>query len=281
MRSSSWRQDHTMHFIIISCSVAGLTLAHALSKRRIEYITLKAHDHLPPPFTGNAFTLLPNGSRILTQLGVHPTFLGNGKLLDRIDVGRLLSMRHGCTLAVIPRWKNLRILYNDLKDKHRVLFGKCVMTLDQKSSQAELECADGSIFTGDLVVGADGIHSVSHGEILSRNGTLQVPQDPRKVPLNDKVSALTSEYSGIYGISHPIPGLFPGHAHRTYGNGFIFIINIGKENIFWLLSSHSGKAYRYPDMPRHSQDRASIDQQLRASLGTWRHTRYDTVSLRN
>ncbi|RAQ47104.1 hypothetical protein AFGD_010252 [Aspergillus flavus] len=38
-----------------------------------------------------------------------------------------------------------------------------------------------------------------------------------------------------------------------------FIINIGKENIFWLLSFHAGKVHRYPDVPRHSQDRASID----------------------
>ncbi|KAB8210377.1 hypothetical protein BDV34DRAFT_220516 [Aspergillus parasiticus] len=254
MRQSSCRQNHTVHVIIIGCSVAGLTLAHALSKRRIDYTILEAHDRLPLPFTGNAFTLLPNGSRILAQLGVweeiaaasdtihsHSTFLGNGRLLERIDVGRLLSMRHGYQLAVIPRWRFLQILNNNLEDKHRVRFGKRSMTVDQSSSETRVECADGSIFTGDLVVGADGIHSVSRGEILR---------------------SVTSEYSGIYGISHPIPGLSPGHAHRTYGDGFSFIINIGKENIFWLLSFHAGKMHRYPDVPRYSQDRASIDQQV-------------------
>ncbi|KAE8317828.1 hypothetical protein BDV41DRAFT_561329 [Aspergillus transmontanensis] len=274
MRQSSCRQNHTVHVIIIGCSVAGLTLAHDLSKRRIDYTILEAHDRLPLPFTGNAFTLLPNGSRILAQLGVweeiaaasdtihsHSTFLGNGRLLERINVGRLLSMRYSFLirfpigyLAVIPRWRFLQILYNNLEDKHRVRFGKRVMTVDQSSSEAKVECADGSIFTGDLVVGADGIHSVSRGEILRCNGSLQAPQD--------LVSAVTSEYSGIYGISHPIPGLSPGHAHRTYGDGFSFIINIGKENIFWLLSFHAGKVHRYPDVPRYSQDRASIDQQV-------------------
>ncbi|GAB1197893.1 hypothetical protein APSETT444_007198 [Aspergillus pseudonomiae] len=239
MRSSSCRQDHALRVIIIGCSVAGLTLAHALAKRRIDYTILEAHGRLPQPFTGNAFTLLPNGSRILAQLGVweeivaasdtihsHSTFLEDGRLLERIDVERLLSM--------------------SLEDKHRVFFGKCIMALNQSSSQAKVECADGSIFTGDLVVGADGIHSVSRGEILR---------------------CLTSEYSGIYGISRPVPGLSPGHAHRTYGNGFSFIVNIGKENIFWLLSFHAGKVYCYPDIPRHSQDRASIDQQVSPFLG--------------
>ncbi|GAB1208064.1 hypothetical protein APSETT445_006803 [Aspergillus pseudonomiae] len=159
MRSSSCRQDHALRVIIIGCSVAGLTLAHALAKRRIDYTILEAHGRLPQPFTGNAFTLLPNGSRILAQLGVweeivaasdtihsHSTFLEDGRLLERIDVERLLSM--------------------SLEDKHRVFFGKCIMALNQSSSQAKVECADGSIFTGDLVVGADGIHSVSRGEIL-------------------------------------------------------------------------------------------------------------------
>ncbi|KAE8336335.1 hypothetical protein BDV24DRAFT_178597 [Aspergillus arachidicola] len=248
MRQSSCRQNHTVHVIIIGCSVAGLTLAHALSKRRIDYTILEAHDRLPLPFTGNAFTLLPNGSRILAQLK------------GRIDVGRLLSMsptRHGYKLAVIPRWRFLQNLYNNLEDKHRVCFGKRVMTVDQSSSEAKVECADDSIFTGDLVVGADRIHSVSRGEILRWNGSLQAPQDLRKVAVT-----VTSEYSGIYGVSHPIPGLSPGHAHRTYGDGFSFIINIGKENIFWLLSFHAGKVHRYPDVPRYSQDRASIDQQV-------------------
>ncbi|KAB8221776.1 hypothetical protein BDV33DRAFT_190112 [Aspergillus novoparasiticus] len=207
MRQSSCRQNHTVHVTIIGCSVAGLTLAHALSKRRIDYTILEAHDRLPLPSTGNAFTLLPNGSRILLQLGVweeiaaasdtihsHSTFLGNGRLLERID-----------------------IFYNNLKDKHRVRFGKRVMTVDQSSSEAKVECADDSIFTGDLVVGADGIHSVSRGEILRWNGSLQAPQDLRKVAV-------------MY--------------------------------IFWLLSFHAGKVHRYPDVPRHSQDRASIDQQV-------------------
>ncbi|OGM42601.1 hypothetical protein ABOM_009605 [Aspergillus bombycis] len=275
MRSSSRRQNHALRVIIIGCSVAGLTLAHALAKRQIDYTILEAHDCLPLPFTGNAFTLLPNGSRILAQLGVweeiaaasdtihsHSTFLEDGRLLGRIDVERLLSMRHGYNLAVIPRWRFLQILYNSLKDKHRVLFGKRVIALNQSSSQAKVECADGSILTGDLVVGADGIHSVSRGEILRWNRSLQASPNPRKIP-----EGLTSKFSGIYGISHPIPGLSPGHAHRTYGNGFSFIVNIGKENIFWLLSFHAGKVHRCPDIPRYSQDRASIDQQVSPFLG--------------
>ncbi|KAE8406982.1 hypothetical protein BDV37DRAFT_269421 [Aspergillus pseudonomiae] len=273
MRSSSCRQDHALRVIIIGCSVAGLTLAHALAKRRIDYTILEAHSRLPQPFTGNAFTLLPNGSRILAQLGVweeivaasdtihsHSTFLEDGRLLERIDVERLLSMRYAFLMQLVIGF--LRILYNSLEDKHRVFFGKCIMALNQSSSQAKVECADGSIFTGDLVVGADGIHSVSRGEILRCNGSLQASPDPRKILEGYRVSGLTSEYSGIYGISRPVPGLSPGHAHRTYGNGFSFIVNIGKENIFWLLSFHAGKVHCYPDIPRHSQDRASIDQQV-------------------
>ena len=114
MRSSSCRQDHALRVIIIGCSVAGLTLAHALAKRRIDYTILEAHGRLPQPFTGNAFTLLPNGSRILAQLGVweeivaasdtihsHSTFLEDGRLLERIGVERLLSMRYAFLMQLV------------------------------------------------------------------------------------------------------------------------------------------------------------------------------------
>lgn len=59
------------------------------------------------------------------------------------------------------------------------------MTVDQSSSEAKVECADGSIISGDLVVGADGTHSVSRGEILRWNGSLQAPQDLRKVAVSE------------------------------------------------------------------------------------------------
>lgn len=49
--------------------MAGLTMAHMLSQAKINYILLEARDTLSPQL-GAGIVLMPNGSRILDQLGV-------------------------------------------------------------------------------------------------------------------------------------------------------------------------------------------------------------------
>jgi 2-polyprenyl-6-methoxyphenol hydroxylase-like FAD-dependent oxidoreductase len=106
MENFSDKQTRKFDVIIVGCSVAGLTLANALSKRKIDYVVLESHNNLPPPLSGNALTLLPNGLRILSQLGVledikaasqsissHSTWLANGCLLKTVNMMQLPSSR--------------------------------------------------------------------------------------------------------------------------------------------------------------------------------------------
>lgn len=54
---------------IVGGGVAGLTLALALEKQGIHYVLIEAHDSLAPD-EGASIGLLPNGLRILDQLGL-------------------------------------------------------------------------------------------------------------------------------------------------------------------------------------------------------------------
>lgn len=60
--------EHTT-VAIIGGGVAGLTLANALEQAGIAYILWEGHDQIAPP-AGASLGLMPNGLRILDQLGV-------------------------------------------------------------------------------------------------------------------------------------------------------------------------------------------------------------------
>lgn len=55
--------------IIIGASVTGLTLAHCLHRAGIDYVVLEKHVEVHPPI-GAAVAILPNGARIMEQLGI-------------------------------------------------------------------------------------------------------------------------------------------------------------------------------------------------------------------
>ncbi|KAE8373977.1 hypothetical protein BDV26DRAFT_300685 [Aspergillus bertholletiae] len=277
MENLSAKELERFEVIIIGFSVAGLTLANALSRRKVDYVVLEAQKGLPAPFTGNALTLLPNGARVLSQLGVledieaasqpirsHSTWLANGYLIKTVDMMQLPSTRHGYDSVVIARWDLIQILYNKLLgDRSRVVFNKRAIDFDQSSSGVKVKCTDGSSYTGNIVVGADGVHSVTRKEVLWRRQ--DISRTLGSVQYGSLI--LTSEYSGIYGISNPISELHPGQAHRTYGNGFSFIINVGKHGrIYWLLSIKAKETSPYLHLSRYAQDQASIDQHVRPFL---------------
>lgn len=54
---------------VVGGGIAGLTLALALERQEVDYILFEAHDSLFPD-EGASIGLLPNGLRILDQLGL-------------------------------------------------------------------------------------------------------------------------------------------------------------------------------------------------------------------
>lgn len=92
--------------ILVGGSVAGLTMAHMLSQAKINYILLEARDTLSPQL-GAGIVLMPNGSRILDQLGLLDEMRGfltrmavqhrrksDGTLVNRQDWPTLVEERY-------------------------------------------------------------------------------------------------------------------------------------------------------------------------------------------
>lgn len=56
--------------IIVGCSITGMTLGHCLDRAGIDYVILEKHENIFAE-PGVSLGLMPNGSRILEQLGIY------------------------------------------------------------------------------------------------------------------------------------------------------------------------------------------------------------------
>lgn len=69
--------------------------------------------------------------------------------------------RHAYPAAFLARKSILEILYKHLGDRQdAVLTGRKVISVEHFDTHVAVNCADGSSFHGDLVVGADGVRSI-------------------------------------------------------------------------------------------------------------------------
>lgn len=170
--------------IIVGAGIAGLSLAKALesASSSIQYTVLEARDELAPR-QGAGIALAPGGSRILDQLGVYDELEeqlvpvsssavhdGQGRILlpARSNTAVLVGSRMGYPFGLVERRNVVRALFNKLCRKNCVKTGKTVVRIEhsrQESKQIMVICTDGTMYQGDLVVGADGVRSKVRSEM--------------------------------------------------------------------------------------------------------------------
>lgn len=56
-------------------------------------------------------------------------------------------------------------MYDQLKDQSKIKTSKRVLSIEHGESSVTVFCQDGSNYTGDIVIGADGIHSRTRQEM--------------------------------------------------------------------------------------------------------------------
>ncbi|KAE8134925.1 hypothetical protein BDV38DRAFT_285313 [Aspergillus pseudotamarii] len=152
--------------LIVGGSIAGLTLAHCLLRNNIDFVVLEAHSEIAPQ-VGASIGIVPNGARILDQLGLFDDTLATteplresffwteeGNLIVHNETPQLLQMRHGYPIAFIDRQVVLKVLYDHLaQEQDRILTGKKVIKIEHSHGKVEVHCEDHSVFDSDLVVG--------------------------------------------------------------------------------------------------------------------------------
>ncbi|KAL4812886.1 hypothetical protein BDW67DRAFT_169295 [Aspergillus spinulosporus] len=238
--------------IVVGGSIAGLTLAHSLDLAGIDYIVLEKHSD-PLATVGGSIGLLPNGWRILHQLGLrhqleqeacpvkvaHMAYPDGFVFSDNFPaaiqerqvpeihfpIGHMLANdeRFGYPLSVLTRQKLIEVLYRGLRDKSKIKVGQRVIKIQllQNGRGVSVLTESGQEHVGDLVAGADGVHSITRSQMWLQLGQeLDTEKERHRtwnsyphrvlllIPRPEPV--LSAEYGCVFGISSPLDGIPPG-----------------------------------------------------------------------
>lgn len=120
--------------------------------------------------------------------------------------------------------------------------------ISQNPSSVTVKCQDGSSYTGDILVGADGIHSIVHKKMQDHIDS----KTPGATAKDRK--GLSAEFSCIFGISKGVEVDPKGGFHRTYTKGYSTIVSTGKSGaVYWFLFSRLDRKYFGKEIPRFSE----------------------------
>ncbi|MEV1002612.1 NAD(P)/FAD-dependent oxidoreductase [Nonomuraea sp. NPDC050202] len=156
-----------MDVLVIGAGVGGLAVARVLLAMGHR---VRVYEQAPARRTGGkALLVWSNGNAILNDLGISLDDVG--ARIDRIDAltsgGRLRTSmdlahaagRYGFPTKAVPRHHLLQRLADGLPDDV-VRYGVTCERVTQDGGGVMVTFADGSTVTGDVLVGADGHHSV-------------------------------------------------------------------------------------------------------------------------
>ncbi|KAF9880462.1 FAD binding domain-containing protein [Colletotrichum karsti] len=254
-----------MRILIAGGSVAGLSLAIMLEKFGIDYLILEAYSEMAPQL-GASIGMLPNGLQILDQLGCYDRLREIGgdvyyKSSMRASDGRILTETKGTSLServeektgypcvFIDRQMLLQVLYEKIQHKERVLTGKRVVHVEFDEAGVTVKTKDGSTYSGDILVGADGVRSTVRQEMWR----LAADESPGAFPPNEAES-LNSRTKCIFGISNQPKG-WRGMQHSVFYDGRSYLLVPGPEGrVYWFFFHVMDRDYYGKDIPRFSKE---------------------------
>ncbi|KAK7427295.1 hypothetical protein QQZ08_006232 [Neonectria magnoliae] len=251
--------------IITGGGIAGLTLAILLEKFNIDYVLLEAHDDISPP-VGASIGLMPNGLLILDQIGCYDAVrvvaqagefdnlhirAKDGKSMKRTEhMFSHMEKRHGYPMIFFDRQWLLQVLYSQIKHKDRVVLQSQVKRIDCAESGVKVSTRDGQSYSGTMVIGADGIHSVVRGE-MSR---IAAEARPGYFPAGEE-DRVPCYYQCSFGIAHKVPNWPEREQSFTTGDQKAFLVTSGPdERVYWFLFVKLPEAKYGKDIPKYTKE---------------------------
>ncbi len=161
------------HVVIVGGGIGGLLAALAAARRGFDVSVLERSQEFGE--IGAGLQLAPNATRVLKRLGLLDSVLDIGVLpqrlvlADAVTADELTSLdvtdfdrQYGGPYVVAHRGDVLAILLDACIRESSIELhtGKAVTRVDEpRPGEVVVTCADGWTVSGDVVVGADGLHS--------------------------------------------------------------------------------------------------------------------------
>ncbi|KAK4443300.1 FAD/NAD(P)-binding domain-containing protein [Podospora aff. communis PSN243] len=225
--------------IIVGGGPVGLTAANALFRAGIDFVLLESRPNIVVD-AGSNLVLLPMGLRFLAQIGVLDAFnnvsspLGKIKRFDH-DGNNLgdanffihYQENHGISPRVVSRHALTQVLYDALPSSAhtRMHPNKKVDSINTTPTSATVHCTDGTSYTGTLIIGADGAHSLIRSQM--RTLALAHPSTPASA-INPSHPFLTT-YRSLWIRFPTTSDLLPGDANETHGVDLAIQTFVGEE----------------------------------------------------
>ncbi|TQN70248.1 FAD-dependent monooxygenase atmM [Colletotrichum shisoi] len=167
--------------IIVEDSVTGLSPASMLEQLGIDYMLLKAHETIVPQPSAS-IGLIPNGLRILDQIGCYETIRDNADdfynhtnlrgadgrpLIKRqsTSLSERLEEKTGYPCIFVDRQFFLQVLHNNIKDEDKIPAGERVTGVEVPAVGVQVQTQDGCTYVGDYLIGADGVYTIIRKEM--------------------------------------------------------------------------------------------------------------------
>ncbi|ETS86178.1 hypothetical protein PFICI_00006 [Pestalotiopsis fici W106-1] len=239
--------------IVVGAGPAGLSLAHALSLAKIDFVVLERRETVSMD-SGASLVLAPTTLRVMEQFGLLDKLLALGgelksnKTLDvrgnelgHSEAVQLMRKNHGTAPIAFHRAHLIDAIHDGLsaEAKSKIITGKRISDIISDDNGAVVHCEDGTSYEGDIVIGADGVHSQVRRIMrkMAVAGGREADWDP-EVPY-------TSEYRCLWcSFPHPDSGL--GYDTQDRDRSVMYLGGVERSWIFL-----------YERLPQKTRERAS------------------------
>jgi FAD-dependent urate hydroxylase len=197
MSASNAPSTPPLRTLVVGAGVGGISIARGLLRDGHDVTVFEQRPNVQAG--GGAVTIWSNGETVLGQLGVDMDGAGQllstlrvvtstGRPLATIDLSAMMD-RLGAPVRMVPR----RVLLQRLLEgfpTNRICFDSRAVRVVSKQDGVRVDFEDGSSAEGDLLIGADGLHSIVRGIVgapraeptgwCSWQGLVSLPDVPDK-----------------------------------------------------------------------------------------------------